>query len=214
MATCCCKTICKGCNYANQEREIEQGLQPRCAFCREPAPDTDEESDRNVMKRIKKHNDPVAMTHMGKEHDREGDYVKALEYYTKAIELDDKAAHFCLGNLYYYGDGVDKDEKKAIHHYEEAAIGGHPQARGILGFHENIRGRFERAVKHFIIAANLGCDISLKAVKDLFVEGIASKEDYAAALRGHQAAVDATKSSQREMGEAFFDALRGASARS
>ena len=46
----------------------------------------------------------------------------------------------------------------------------------------------------------------------LFVEGIASKEDYAAALRGHQAAVDATKSSQREKGEALFDA-RGVAAR-
>jgi TPR repeat protein len=199
----------------NTKREREQELEHRCAFCREPDAKSDEEYNKRVMNRIKK-NDPAAISQMGKKHEKEGDYVKALEYYTKAIELDDKAAHFCLGNLYYYGDGVDKDEKKAIHHYEEAAIGGHPQARGILGFHENISGRFERAVKHFIIAANLGCDISLEAVKDLFVEGIASKEDYAAALRGrgHQAAVDATKSSQREMGEAFFDALRGASARS
>jgi len=151
---------------------------------------------------------------MGKQYDKEGDHGKSLEYHTKAAELGNVAAHFCLGCLYYNGDGVEKDTIKAVYHFEQAAIGGHPQARGILGFHENIRGRFERAVKHFIIAANLGCDISLKAVKDLFVEGIASKEDYAAALRGHQAAVDATKSSQREMGEAFFDALRGASARS
>ena len=203
MMGCCSKYICKGCCYANQMHELEAGLQQRCAFCREPLPESDEECNKRTMERVKK-NDPAAMAEMGKKHKVEGDFGKALEYFTKAAELGDMGAHNNLGNLYYYGDGVDKDEKKEIHHYEEAAIGGHPQARGILGFHESTNGRFERAVKHFIIAANLGCDISLKAVKDLFVKGIASKEDYAAALRGHQAAVDATKSAEREKGEAYF----------
>jgi hypothetical protein len=59
-------------------------------------------------------------------------------------------------------------------------------------------GRLERAAKHFMIAANLGCDMSLKAIKDFFVKGVVSKENYAATLRGHQAAVDATKSVERE----------------
>jgi hypothetical protein len=35
--------------------------------------------------------------------------------------------------------------------------------------------------------------------------GVVSKEDYAAALRGHQAAVDATKSKQREEGYTFYN---------
>jgi hypothetical protein len=35
-------------------------------------------------------------------------------------------------------------------------------------------------------------------VKAYFRKGLVSKEDYEAALRGHQAAVDATKSEQRE----------------
>jgi hypothetical protein len=38
-------------------------------------------------------------------------------------------------------------------------------------------------------------------LKDLFVKGVASKEDYAAALRGYQAAVDAMKSAEREKAE-------------
>jgi hypothetical protein len=42
--------------------------------------------------------------------------------------------------------------------------------------------------------------------------GFVSKEDFAAALRGHQAAVDATKSPQREKGEAFLQKVMAAKA--
>jgi TPR repeat protein len=195
--------ICKGCNYANQMREIELGLEPRCAFCREPVELSQEEHDKRIMERIKK-NDPVAMTNMGKKHRNEGDYGKALQYYTKAAELGDAAAHGCLASLYDQGKGVEKDEKKAVYHLEQAAIGGHPQARFLLGAHEMKNGRFERSAKHVIIGANLGCEKSLKVIKDFYVEGIVSKEDYAAALRGYQSAVNEIKSAEREKGEAFY----------
>ncbi len=192
--------FCCSCCYANQKREREGGLEQRCAFCREPAPYSDEEVDKRTMERIKK-NDPVAMTEKGKQNYGEGDFGKAFEYFTKAAELDDKGAHFCLGRLYFYGNCVEKDEKKAIHHLEQAAIGGHPQARGILATHKAKNGRPDIAAKHFIIAANLGCDVSLKGLKRLFVGGDVSKEEYAAALRGYQAAVDATKSAERDEAE-------------
>ena len=96
------------------------------------------------------------------------------------------------------GEGVEKDLKKRVYHLEEAAIGGHPGARFDLGVHEHSNGRTNRAMKHFIIAANLGDDDSLYNVKVGFIDGFVSKDDYASALRGHQAAVDATKSEQRE----------------
>jgi tetratricopeptide (TPR) repeat protein len=200
MMSCCCKVICNGCNYANQKREFEQGLEPRCAFCREPSPKSDEEHNKNVMERIKK-NDPVAMTQMGKIHEKEGDFGKALEYWAKAAELGDADAHCGLGMLYYNGTGVEKDEKKFVYHFEQAAIGGHTSARGLLAAHEIENGRSERAVKHCIINANLGCDESLKYIKMLFVQGVASKEEYAAALRGYQAAVNETKSAERDKAE-------------
>ena len=202
MMECCSKVICKGCFYANKKREFEQGLQSRCAFCREPVGKSDEEGIKQIMKRVKK-NDPAAMVYMGKTHREKGDYAVALEYYTKAAELGDVAAYFCLGALYYYGNGVEKDEEKAVYHFEQAAIGGHAQARTFLGIHDMDNGRFERAAKHFIIGANLGCDLSPKYVKDLFMQGVVSKDEYAAALRGYQAAVDATKSAERVKGEAY-----------
>ena len=53
-------------------------------------------------------------------------------------------------------------------------------------------------MKHWIIAANLGHDKSIKQLKDCYAHGLVSKEDFAAALRAHQTAVNATKSLQRE----------------
>jgi tetratricopeptide (TPR) repeat protein len=199
MMSCCTKIICDGCDYANKKREIEQRLEPRCAFCRNPAPKSEEEYDKNVMERIKE-NDPVAMVQMGKKIKNE-DFGKAVEYWTKAAELGDVDACCGVGILYYNGKGVEKDAKKAINHWEQAAIGGHPNARVLLANYEMDNGRFDRAAQHFIIAANLGDNFSLKCVKQAFIEGIVSKEEYTAARRGYQAAVDATKSAEREEAE-------------
>ena len=197
---CCSQLICNGCNYANKKREFEAGLEHRCAFCREPLTKTEEEFDKRMMKRIKK-NCPVAMCHMGKKRCRKGDFKGALEYLTKAAELGDVGAYYELSIMYREGEGVEKDMKKYIYHSEEAAIGGHPEARHNLGYYELQNGRFERARKHWIIAANLGDDDSLKNVKNLNAAGFASEEDYANALRAYQAAVDATKSPERERAE-------------
>ena len=50
--------------------------------------------------------------------------------------------------LYLDGQGVEKDEKKSIHHTEEAAIGGHPTARCNLAYYEERSGDMKRADKH------------------------------------------------------------------
>ena len=136
---------------------------------------------KRIMKRIKK-NCPAAMCHMGKKRCNEGDYDTGLHYLRKAAELGDAEAHYSLSVRYREGDAVEKDEKKEIYHLEEAAIGGHPGARHNLGCNEADNGRYERAEKHFIIAANLGYHDSLKALRKLYANGHASKEDYASAL--------------------------------
>jgi TPR repeat protein len=124
----------------------------------------------------------------------------------KGSSIGDMDAHYNLSLMYRKGNGVEKDKKKEIYHLEESAIGGHYAARYSLGAYDAIGGRYDRAMKHHIIAANLGYDRALEEVKEGFRKGHVSKEDFEAALRGHQAAVDATKSKQRE--EAYvFDNL-------
>ena len=78
-----------------------------------------------------------------------------------------------------------------------------PEQGSILDVLRGENGRLERAVKYFIIAANLGHDEALETVKKAYQYGDASKEDFEAALRGHQAALDATKSQQRDEAYAF-----------
>ncbi len=197
VKSCCCKRICAGCVYANKQREIEQGLEHKCPYCREPMPKKKEEVVQNLKKRVKA-NDPVALFEMGRICYSEGDYEGTIQYYTKAAQLGNMEAHYNLSCMYYEGDGVEKDPKKELYHLEEAAIGGHPKARHNLGCHEDENGRYDRAMKHWIIAAKFGYDHALDMVKQGFQVGLASKEDFEAALRGHQAAVDATKSEQRD----------------
>eukprot|EP00984_Skeletonema_dohrnii_P020461 scaffold9984_cov148-Skeletonema_dohrnii-CCMP3373.AAC.12 len=195
--SCCSKSICHGCVYANELREKEAHLQHTCPFCRHPTPTTEKEYDKNVMKRAEE-NDLISIEQVGKEHYQQGDYESAFEYWTKAAELGDAEAHYDLSILYVMGQGVEKDEKKELYHLEEAAIGGHPDARSKLGCIEWRNGRFDRAVKHWIIAANLGHDMSIQLLKDCYADGLLSKEAFAAALRAHHAAVDEMKSPQRE----------------
>ncbi len=199
MAQCCSKRICDGCNFANQKCQFEGKLEIICPFCRHPVPSDDKTCNRLLMNRVEI-NDPIALRQLGCIHEGEGDYKSAFKYLTKAAGLGDVMAHFELSGLYEKGKGVEKDKKKEIHHLEEAAIGGHPIARYNLSRFEFINKRPNRAKKYTIIAANQGHDESLDALKKLFkaTKGILSKDEFAAALRAHQAAVDATKSLQRE----------------
>ena len=198
---CCSKTICAGCRFANIKRQIEGGLQQECPFCRHPAPASQVEADRIHMKRVEA-NDPVALREFGTQRYDEGDYKGAFEYWTKAAELGDVEAHYQLSCLYHNGEGVDKDEKKKVYHLEQAAIGGHPTSRHSLGCREWNNGRYKRAAKHFIVAASLGHDDSLKKLKISYQKGRVSKDYFATTLRAHHAAVNAMKSPLREAAEA------------
>ena len=201
--SCCSNLICVGCIVAQTKSNIHDEVKAgRCPFCREPVAENEEESSR-LMDRVNA-KDPAALSYMGGECYAEGDYDSAFDYCTKAAELGDVDGHYKLACLYDEGKGVEKDEEKGAYHFEKAAIGGHPGARMILGYSERMDGRTERAVKHFIIAANLGYKDAMKQLWDEFKVGNITKEDLDTTLRTHQAAIDATKSSERDFAEKFL----------
>ena len=200
LKPCCSKWICKGCAHAHKQRQFEDNNQQTCPFCRHPLPKTIEEFYKIMMKRAEA-NDPVALCELGERYHDKEDYDGAFENFTKAAELGDVEAHFNLSVMYLKGEGVEKDEKKEIYYAEEAAIRGHLHARYNPGSLEESKGKAERAVKHYTIAANLGHDRSIQELKEYYIHGDVSKEDFAVALRAHHAAVNATKSEQREAAE-------------
>ena len=203
MQACCSKMICIGCSYSSIVRHWEEKRLRTCPFCRHIVPDTLEESDKIRTKRVEA-NDPTAIRQLGRKHLDEGDYDSAFKYLTKAADFGDAMAHYELSVMYRDEEGVEKDEKREIYHLEEASIAGLPLARYSLAFHEAKNGRIERAVKHLIIAASLGEDNSINGLKEYYKSGFVSKDDFAAALRAHHAAVDATKSPQREAAAKYF----------
>jgi hypothetical protein len=193
---CCSEIVCSGCVYANRK----SGGGNRCPFCREPVADDEEDFHKRLMKRIKA-NDPAAFRHMAGKCYNEGGYVGSFKYYAKAAELGDLDGHYHLGYMYHQGDGVEKDEVKAVYHWEMAAIGGHPVARHNLACIEWENNRVERAVKHLIIAANLGYENSMKELWGHYSHGNITKDDLDATLRSHQAALDEMKCAQRDKAE-------------
>ena len=201
---CCSNLVCQGCVLANTKREMKERLEHSCPFCR----DVIENGDQNqkMMKRAQA-NDPSALRHMGIERYHEGNYAEAFRYFSMAAELGDANAHHFLSTMYHFGGGVEKDEKKDVYHLEEAAIGGHPEARYRLGINEGGKGRINRSVKHLVIAANLGHDLSMQALKEAYKDEVVSKEDFASVLRAHKAAVDAMKSPQRDEAAETFEAI-------
>ncbi len=214
LSSCCLKEICKGCDYANQKRMSEGKLEITCLFCRQPYPKSFEEANLQRIKRAEA-NDPIAIREGGSLHYKERNYSGAFDCWTKAAKMGDVQSHYSLSELYKNGLGVEKNKKKYIYHLEEAAIGGVVQARYDLASVEVLKQTDEsnkRALKHYIIAANHGHDQSILELRVLYehFDNLVTKEEFAAALRAHQAAVDAMNSPLREEGERMFDEWKAA----
>ena len=95
------------------------------------------------------------------------------------------------------------DLKKANYYAELAAIGGDVNARHNLGCSEGNLGNFDRAVKHWMISAGAGHDESLNTIRECFMSGHATKDDFEKALRAHKEAKDEMRSDQRETASAI-----------
>ena len=206
--TCCGKTVCCGCCYADvYDNHGNVIADKKCPFCRTPDPT----SDNDVIKRIKKRmelGDEHAFFAMGNyyvgEYGLPYDSAKALELWYKA----GKFGYNNLGNAYYNGKGVGRDEKMANHYLELAAMEGNVMARYNLGVTEENARNYDRALKHYMIAVRGGYTNSVKAIQRMYMDGHATKDHYANALRSHQAYINEIKSDQRDKAATFHDGYR------
>ncbi|EJK57729.1 hypothetical protein THAOC_22194, partial [Thalassiosira oceanica] len=86
---------------------------------------------------------------------------------------------------------------------EKAAMQGCPLSRHKLGCVEGQKRNHGRALRHFLISAKMGYKDSPERIKDMFMAGIATKEQYAEALKGYQDAVEEMKSHDRDEASAL-----------
>jgi len=210
---CCGKVICGGCAFAplydNQGNIIAE---EKCPFCRTLAP-TLEESKEMEKKRVEL-NDPIAIYNLGVSY-TDGingypqDYKKALELYHRAGDLGNAEAYRNLGLAYLNGRGVEVNEKKKANHYWKlAAMGGDARARFNLGIDEIKAGNFDRALKHYLIAAKGGESKAVENIKQLYTLGHATKSEYTEALRAYQTYLGEVKSVQRDKAAAYHERYR------
>ena len=201
--SCCGKMICSGCIHAVEMMDGEA----KCPFCRVPTPESDEEVIGMIMKRVEM-DDAKAIFNYGCYY-YDGlcglpqNYEKAFELWHRSGELGNVSAYYCIGYAYDRGVGVGHDMTKAKHYYELAAIGGDEYARYNLGWLEEDAGNMSRELKHLMIAAGCGHDLPLKKIRELYMNGHATKDDYAKALQSYQRYVDEIKSAQRDEAAAY-----------
>ena len=196
--SCCGKLLCIGCVLAM----VERGGGKLCAFCRTPDLNSAKECIKRIKLLMEKGNGDAyyqlagcyAQGELGMPQDR----PKSNELLLKAGELGCTEAYNKLGNAYYYGDGVEIDKKKAMHYFELAAMNGNVKARYWLGFFEVQAGNYQRACKHFILAAKVGHEGSLERVKAGFMDGFVTKDEYESTLRAYYERQTEMKSEERD----------------
>ena len=176
--------------------ESEGGLD-LCAFCRTPPPSSDEEVVKRTKKLIDKGNAEAHFTY-GIHLCSIQDYEKANKLYLKAGELGCAKGYYNLGMSYENGNGVKMDKEKAKHYYELAAMMGHEKARANLSCYEWEMGNEHRAFKHLLIAAKAGVKLSLNVVKQGFMDGFVTKDEYADTLRAYHERQNEMKSDARD----------------
>jgi len=195
---CCMKRVCNGCIWEARQR----GMNHTCPFCRTAIPADDASTLPLIKKRVDK-GDAEAIFHLGDkyyygDHGFTNDVPQAIRLWTEAAELGLSTAHHNLGLIYYAGNVIKQDKPRGIHHWQQAAMKGDAASRHNLGVADENNGNHQLALQHFMISAKMGFKRSLNHIKDIFMEGLATKAQYSEALLGYRDAVEEMKSPQRE----------------
>jgi len=142
------------------------------------------------------------------------DMRRAVHLWEEAAELGSIEALCHLGVAFHEGEAVQRDKAKGDGFFERAAMQGHVESRFKLGVKEALERNHDRALKHYLISAKMGHESSLDLIKDMFMGGTATKEQYADALKGYQDAVEEMKSHDRDIAKRYSKALEEESRRS
>ena len=207
--SCCGKVICDGCIYAMMEAR-GRGKISLCAFCRTSNHTTDEEGVRRIKKLVEVWHPTYLQDIMLGELRGCRTTTKRLTSCILNQGSLDVLRHITTWAFHYdNGRGVEVDKKKAKHYYELAAMNGNVKARHNLGCDEVDAVNYHRAIKHFLLSARAGDKESLDQVKEGFMDGIVTKDEYANTLRVHQKIQDEMKSNARDKARAnqFSDCL-------
>ena len=121
------------------------------------------------------------------EAEKNKDYAKAIEYYSKAVEKNHIKAMNYLASMYLEGNGVKKDEVKAFELFQKAADLGNAVAMYNIGYFYSSMNNFEQAVYWFKKATEHG---DSKAINRLGMIYQSVFGDYQTALKYYRQGTD------------------------
>jgi TPR repeat protein len=138
------------------------------------------------------------MGEMGLKQDKE----EGLKWYHRAVEAGSGASAGILGTVYHEGDDVDKDDDKALEYFQKAADliqSNIPTFTLISRFHMSI-GEIEESMLNLRKAVMCGMsdDWLFEMLRNCFILGFITKDEYAYTLREHQTAYNEMESKSRE----------------
>ena len=199
---CCGKNLCMGCIYGIIKGT--EGRHANCPFCRHPPYQSNEEYMVLLLKGVREGR-TSAIHNLGCHYydgtfDLDQDIEKAIKLWT---ESGLNVSYYNIGTYYCT---IGQNWKRSQYYYEKAAIGGNIKARYALGIlEEGLDDR--RSMRHLIIASQFGHSDAMTKVVEGYRTGRVTKTNLEKALRNHQQATDAMRSTSREAGELRYRAL-------
>jgi len=183
-------------------RKGSKSLIGKCSFCREPTLISDKEQIARCKKRMAV-GDGDAFCFLGLNYydgllGLQQNNMKAAELWLKGAALGSVSAQNKVAFAYSKGVGLEKDERKALHYSQLAAMGGDVTARFNLGVS---CARMEDTIEHWKIAAGSGFELALDKIEMLLKCNALSEEAYESVLTTYLSSRDELKSAEREMAE-------------
>jgi len=131
----------------------------------------------------------------GQESYEQKEYPAALDQYQKAAQDGNISAMFELGNLYYNGEGIDRNHQTAMQWFTKAVQQGHVVAMyNLADLYENgigVKHDYQKAMQWYTSAAEGGYKYAFANIGDLYFEGKGVGVNYKKALEWYQKAAAA-----------------------
>lgn len=145
-------------------------------------------------------NDDYAMYYLGYMYSIEKNYEEAYKYFQMGCEYGNPDCYLEIGNLYYNGDYLEKNQSKALEFYLYATGYEDRTAYYNAGIvYEYYYKSYEEALKHYILAANLNYSKALHKLGKIYHNGTFGVVDYSKAFNYY------TQASNLENMDSFFD---------
>jgi TPR repeat protein len=136
------------------------------------------------------------------------DYATAKTYWEKGIEEGSSEAMRKLGYLYSKGWGVERDDRKAVELYEQAATAGHPDAPYILGYKYREMKEYASAKKWYLKAMEKEGPLGVTAMVELgemYEAGEGVPQDYERAFMLYLSARSTLSSTHFRMSRLYME---------